>query len=178
MNKRDLKGYEGLYFATEDGNIFSHERLIIIPRNGAAYLKNEHLVKPNKGKKGYLLVTLCKNGKKTTHSIHRLIAKSFIENLENKPQVNHKNGIKDDNNIKNLEWCSRSENILHAYKTGLLRSPKGVDHKLSKLNDYKVRQIRKMLNTGISQLEIGKKFKIEQSTISRIKNNKRWKHVV
>jgi hypothetical protein len=61
-------------------------------------------------------VGLRKNQKTKTNLIHRLVAETFIENLENKPCVNHKNGIRDDNCVKNLEWCTVSENNLHSYR--------------------------------------------------------------
>ena len=68
----------------------------------------------------YLLIPIKNNeGKIKNHLVHRLIAEAFIPNLENKPQVNHINGIKTDNRIKNLEWVTRSENAIHARRTGL-----------------------------------------------------------
>ena len=70
---------------------------------------------------GYTEVRLTKDGKTTTTFIHILIAKAFIPNPYNKPEVNHINGIKTDNRIENLEWCTHSENINHAYKMGLLK---------------------------------------------------------
>lgn len=68
---------------------------------------------------GYFAVDLSFKGKRKTKSIHRLIAEHFIDNLENKPEVNHINGVKTDNRIKNLEWVTTSENRIHAYKNGL-----------------------------------------------------------
>lgn len=85
-------------------------------------------IKNNKGKtlkpyinqNGYLVATLYKNiGKNKKIPIHRLVAQAFIPNTNNHPQVNHKNGIKNDNRVCNLEWCSALENNIHAIKTGL-----------------------------------------------------------
>ncbi len=68
---------------------------------------------------GYSQVLLCDNKKRINKTIHRLVASSFIENKLNKPQVNHIDGNKQNNNVDNLEWCTRNENMKHAYKKGL-----------------------------------------------------------
>lgn len=68
---------------------------------------------------GYKVITLYKNGVKKQHRLNRLVAECYLPNLDNKTQVNHKNGIKSDNSVNNLEWCTPYENNIHAYKTGL-----------------------------------------------------------
>lgn len=87
--------------------------------------KRTRLLKPsNRGcSSDYLVVPLCKNGNIKLHYIHRLVAKAFIPNPLDKPQVNHKNGIKTDNNVSNLEWVTVRENTLHAYKNKLIIPP-------------------------------------------------------
>jgi len=90
---------------------------------------------------GYVRVWLIEGNFKKQLSIHRLVAKLFIENFYNKPQVNHINGIKDDNRVDNLEWCTNRENVLHAIKTGLKIAPKQSErHKkiLKEANGIKV----------------------------------------
>lgn len=70
----------------------------------------------------YILVGLCNNGIKITRQLHRLLAKAFVPNPENKPHVNHKDGNKHNNNISNLEWCTHAENSAHASRMGLMKS--------------------------------------------------------
>lgn len=100
-----IYGFPG-YFITESGQVFSAKRIPIIE------LKQ-------KINKGYVYVYLCTKSKHTTLKVHRLVAMAFIPNPENKKEVNHKDGDKLNNNVSNLEWCTRSENNLHAYRTGL-----------------------------------------------------------
>ena len=70
---------------------------------------------------GYIRIELNKNSNKGSEAIHRLVAKHFLENPDKKTIVNHKNGIKTDNRLENLEWCTPSENMKHAHKIGLFK---------------------------------------------------------
>lgn len=97
---RDVAGYEGLYQVTSWGRVYS------VGKN--RFLKTETT------DKGYLRVDLIdENGKRQHHKVHRLVAKAFIPNSHNKPQVNHKDGNKQNNSITNLEWVTDSENKEH-----------------------------------------------------------------
>ena len=91
------------YYATDDGKIVSYKR---------GY---RNILKPSINHKGYEIVNLMINGKPKGFSVHVLIAKAFIPNPENKPQVNHKNGIKTNNTYTNLEWATASENMQHSF---------------------------------------------------------------
>jgi len=103
---RDVEGYEGLYQITEDGRVWSVKT--------AMWLKGWI----NTG--GYLQVDLKGRQKRYMPRIHRLVAEAFLPNSENKRVVNHKDGNKLNNTKDNLEWVSDSENITHAYKSGLM----------------------------------------------------------
>lgn len=123
----DITGYEGLYQVSNFGNVKSIKRFHNTKTGG--YIQNEHILKPVKtyrlntnkaGNTEYLKVSLCKNGNSKTFLLHRLVANAFIPNLYNKSYVNHKNGNGFDNRAENLEWVTTSENINHAWRTGLM----------------------------------------------------------
>lgn len=110
--------------------------------------------------------------------VHRLVAKAFIPNPENKPCVNHKNGIKDDNRVENLEWVTNSENDIHAYENGLREPMRGEMNGHAVLTEDDILQIRKMYYVdGVSQSILSEKFNVVQCHISEIVNYKRWGHV-
>jgi len=117
---------------------------------------------------GYLRVSLWANKKRTRFLIHRLVAMAFIQNSENKPFVNHINGIKHDNRVDNLEWCTYSENLIHAYRT-LKRNPP--NHKFTQTQ---IDTIRMLHANNTTQKDIKHLFGCSHSTISEIINNKRY----
>lgn len=125
---KDVKGYEGLYQVSNFGRIKSLQRIKLY--ENCIHIKKECLLKQSKGSRGYLQVSLAFNKKKKSVLVHRLIANAFIDNFLNKNQINHKNGIKTDNRIQNLEWVTAKENTNHAHQNGLCR--KGLTHKKSK----------------------------------------------
>lgn len=78
-------------------------------------IKTGRIIKGSLNNKGYIRVDLCVNGKRIVRSMHRLMAETFLPNPDNKESVNHINGIKSDNRLENLEWCTQQENMQHAY---------------------------------------------------------------
>lgn len=125
---------------------------------------------------GYKACTLFNNKIKKNRTIHSLVLEAFLRERKNGEQVNHINGNKEDNSLENLEYCTASENLKHAYKNGL-KSARGSKNSQSKLSEKDVLEIKLLLGK-ISQKEIAIKFNIDQSTVSNIKTGKLWSHVV
>lgn len=116
---KDIPGWEGLYQISENGIIKSIFRKVKSSRWIPVRRVDEKILKPRYDKNGYLRVGLNSEGRQKMHPVHRLVGLTFIPNPENKPQINHINGVKDDNRVENLEWCTASENSIHAFKLGL-----------------------------------------------------------
>jgi hypothetical protein len=158
-----IKGYEGFYSVDRDGLVWSHRR--------AKYLS------PGSGSSGYLSVTITKDGKPKCFSVHRLVAMAFIENPEGKPQVNHKDGNKLNNNVENLEWATCSENMAHAVKIGLHKGGVGGFFKSGddprrrcgkKFTKDQVLDMRNRWGNGESFEDINKTYNVDSSTIRRV----------
>ncbi len=158
----DIKDYKGLYEISDTGKV----------RN---VVKNKTLRISNNGN-GYLRVGLRKDDKRRNFLLHRLLALSFIPNPDNKSQVNHINGIKTDNRVENLEWCTNKENNVHAIGTGLLNN-RGSSHGRSKLTEEDVYKIREMAQNKLTDVDISGIFKVSPATVYYIRTRKTWKHI-
>lgn len=128
---KDIKGYEGLYQVSNLGNVKSLKRWI---RQYNDYIEKEKILKPCVNSVGYYIVVLYKNKKKKNFYLHKLIAEAFIPNPNNYPQINHIDGNKRNNDINNLEWCTQSYNMIHAFKIGLEKPNKPMLGKKGALN--------------------------------------------
>lgn len=117
---------------------------------------------------GYLFTCMQDKGKKMSMNLHRIVAETFLPNPNKYEQVNHKNGIKVDNRVENLEWCSQEQNMRHAVLTGLMKSS---------LDIFKVREIKALFKT-MKRKDIAKKYDVSISCIDRIKYGSSWKDVV
>ena len=126
---------------------------------------------------GYLFVELCKNNTSLKLYVHRLVAQTFIPNPNNKPQVNHIDGNKQNNRVYNLEWCTHSENIKHSYKIGIRENCKGNKSPHHKLTENEVLTIHGLYLSGNSQYEISKIYNVSRSCIEHIVNGITWKNI-
>lgn len=119
---------------------------------------------------GYLFVLLYRNGKKYTSTVHRLVAKTFLLNPDQMPQVNHADGNKYNNRLDNLEFCTAKENMQHAYKTGL-------HSKRGRLTEDELNQIVDMLNAGVIYRDIANMFNISSNQIKYIATGRSHKEL-
>ena len=171
---KSIKGYEGIYEVSNLG------RVKVLERTAKGKLDNiqvfkERILKPINQTNGYLKVNLIKNGTQKTVLIHRIVAIVFIEG-DNSLTVNHKNGIKTDNKVENLEWATLSENHKHAFKLGL-KCLKGEKCTTNKLFEYQVIEIKKMLEQGLTHQKIADLYSVRRQTITDINLKRRWSHI-
>lgn len=177
---KDIPEYEGYYQVSNLGNVRSLDRIREThpsAKKQFKVFKKGFLLTPDLTHGGYLRFSLSKDKKTKKFSSHRLVAQAFIPNPENKEQVNHKDGNKLNNSIDNLEWCTGSENIRHAYKNGL-QSQVGEKNAASKLTNEQVKEIKVKLLNGVSPKEISNSYPIHRTSVYDIINGRNWSHVI
>lgn len=167
----DIQGFDGNYKISSQGEIWS--------RKSTRGIKPNHWLKLNQfmSTYNYLYVGLSNNGSRKNFFVHRLVATTFVPNFDNKPYINHINGVKTDNRADNLEWVTAKENVAHAYNIGL-RDNRGEKHYRAKLSSSDVLAIRRKCKVeGIPQKDLANEYKINANQISRIMSGTRWKHI-
>lgn len=165
---RPVPGYEGLYAVTRAGRVWAYPK--------KSRLKGRWLAICT-GNNGYEYVCLF-NGQRQNHKIHRLVASAFLPHVAGKDHVNHKNGVKADNRLSNLEWCNAKENTMHAYAIGLkgndeehlakfLAGQRRASKAKRKLTARDIKKIRLLYKAGTPQRRIAQMFNVCRSTVKK-----------
>ena len=171
----DIAGYEGKYQISNCGRIKSFPKFI--KRAKGSYYTKEKVLKCTLDNYGYPCVNLYSNGNVYHTKVHILVAKAFIENANGYSDINHKDGNKTNNHVDNLEWCTRSHNIQHAYDNFLHKSGEACNlHKLSWDDVDYIRKHYKPYDKFYGQKALANKFNVDIVTIWHIVNNKTWNH--
>jgi hypothetical protein len=150
---KDIKGFDGKFQVSNLGRV-----------------RRVAIVSP-KILRGYFYADLNLKDIRKNSSIHRLVAKTFIPNPDNKPEVNHKDGDKFNNSVDNLEWMTRQENAIHSFRVLGRKSPEGN----RKITEQDVREIRRLNKQGMSRKALAIQFNLGYSTIVHIILGTRWK---
>lgn len=172
---RTPKSTSGLYEVSNLGRVRRLRRLDSLGRVVA-----EKVLSPAINKiLGYVTLTSSQCGKNKVFYVHRLVAECFCDKPDDCDRVNHIDGNRANNCAENLEWVTHSENLLHAYRTGLAvhRTRLGSDSPAAKLVEADVVSIRSMLTTGVSVRSIARMFGVVPGTILHIKSGATWSHV-
>lgn len=162
---KDIVGYEGFYQASNMGRVKSLERIDCRGQHRKCKILRQAF-----DEDGYLISTISKDKKRHSVRWHRIIYQAFNPTSDNTLAVNHKNGIKTDNRICNLEWCTNYENVLHALQLGL-RNAKGERNNFAILNNSKVLEI---FHSDKKNSVLAKEYNISILTIQRIKTGYQW----
>ncbi len=166
---KDVVCYENLFKVSNFGRVFSK--------------RTNKILKQSTSKKGYKVFSTRIGGRKglcICFKVHRLVAQAFIDNPENKPQVNHIDGNKLNNNVTNLEWVTSKENIQHAVENNLCNFEHmvGTKCRFSKLTELEVLEIRKAKSLGVPTVDLCLKYGVVRQTINQIYRGKYWKDVI
>lgn len=176
---KSVVGYEGLYDVSDQGRV----------RRACATHKSPkgRILTPASDGGGYRNLVLYDHGARRTALVHRLVARAFLGPCPEGHQVNHRNGVRDDNRLLNLEYVTRSRNKQHGFEIGISQRPKGTLNGMARLEEEDVREIRKLWaqrpgkrlapDHPLSRDSIAKRFGVTGSNISLIVRGKLWTHL-
>lgn len=159
-----VEGYEGFYEVDDQGNVFSLDR-VTTGRHGTQIVKGRKLALITHKGHGYSVVNLAMYGKTKQHRVHILVARAFIPNPENKPTVNHRNGIKKDCRKSNLEWATHQEQMDHAAENNL--TAKHTRNGAAKLTDEQIREAYARCMAGEELQEVSQGLGVNRNTLPK-----------
>lgn len=177
-----IAGYEGIYEVSNLGRVRSIDRKSFRKASNKSfdgYWTNisGRLFKPVINNAGYFCVVLCYQRATKIALIHRLVATAFVQNESKLPQVNHLDGKKLNNTPDNLEWCTASYNLKHAYKNGLKIPQYGETSGVARFTEQDILDIRELLRHGYTQRRVAAMYDTGHSTIRQIGSRETWRHV-
>lgn len=165
-----IVGYEAWYEVSSLG------RIRRIKAGYGATKERGRVLKPTKNERGYLQINLNKQGKRVTRKLHFLVASAFLGERPNGYEINHKDANKENNHLDNLEYCTHTENMRHAFQRNLRKHARGEQNGMSKLTKQQVREIRELAKT-MMQKDIAQIYGVVPSVIQSIVSNRTWKHL-
>lgn len=177
---RDVVGWEDLYSISNFGRLKTKEKYLNSPncKRGIRFIP-EKMIRARVYNSGHLRATLHRENKCVTKLVHRLVAEAFLPRIEGKNWVNHKDCNKLNNQVDNLEWCTPSENVQHAWANGRMPIIRGEDKINAKLTEEQVIEVRRVYALGgISQDKLALLYSVKRGCIKSIVENKSWKYLL
>jgi hypothetical protein len=175
---KDIKEFEGLYQVSNTGKVKAKSRTFVA-KNGKLMAVPEIEMKPQNTNSGYLRVALSKSGKVKKESIHRLVAKNFLEINEQFNVVDHIDSNRKNNNLSNLRWCTQKENINFFLKKSIRTGESAPNSKLTFKDVCHIKnEINKLCDKNKNYIQkIANGYKVSIDSIYRIKTKKYWRDV-
>jgi hypothetical protein len=164
-----IKGYENSYQVSSLGRVKSLSRIVFRGNGNHARKIREKILVATPDSAGYPTVKLPDR----TYTVHSLVAKAFLPNPHNLPQVNHKNRIKKDCYVDNLEWCTVQQNIVHSFKVGTRKDVSGQNNPAAKYNDSIIDKVKQEIKICSSNSEIAKKYGVSRQLVYAIRTGRR-----
>lgn len=173
---KDILNHEGYYQVSNYGRVRSVDRCVCDSRGRYTHLTGK-LLKLRECRAGYYYVGLHKNGQYNNRYVHRLVGIAFVPNIDSKPEVNHKDGVRKNNNPNNLEWVTHSENALHSVRVlGNNQDNKGENCHFNKYSEDLMRKV-KYLKGKMRGCDVARKYNVDSGLVYNIWKNRKWKHL-
>ncbi|WP_455923273.1 NUMOD4 domain-containing protein [Pseudomonas putida] len=173
---KQVLGYEDYYEVSNLGRVRSLDRHTT-DRIGRPFVRYGKILFLNTEHNGYRSVRLCVETKHRTFKVHRLVAFAFLPSPDEGDQINHINGVKDDNRPENLEWVTAAGNAQHAFANGLGRDSQGAANTRAVLTEDDVRTIRLLSADGQTTASIARHYQVSETAIRSIIRRRNWAHV-